>query len=506
MNEWGAAPGRPKARLPRDIFEQMKPGMGIFAGLGQVEGSIEGACAMDHDDLRVWSKRAADWTHGYHAGLRGRPVRAPLVPGAISAQLPLTAPERAEPMDAIFADFERIVPPGMTHWQHPRFFAYFPANAAPASMLAEQLVNAMACNALIWQTSPAATEIEQVMMHWLRQAVGLPEGFTGTIHDTATTATLSAVLTMREAAVKWAGLTEGLSGLPRLRIYASAETHSSVDKAVRIAGIGQDNLVKVPTDAGHSIRPEALAAAIAADRAAGMMPVGVILCVGGTSIGAFDRIAECIAVAKAADLPVHVDAAWAGSAMICPEFRDLWAGVEAADSIVLNPSKWLGAQFDCSVQFLADPAAQVRTLGLRPTYLETAGREEIVNFNEWTVPLGRRFRALKLWFVLRAYGLEGLRSRIRNHVSWAQASAKALAALPGVSIVTPPALSLYTFALDAGDQATEALLARINDEGRIYLTQTRAMGRYVIRVQVGQFDCTQDDVAMIAEVVSELMQ
>ena len=459
---------------------------------------------MNHDDLRIWSKRAADWAHGYHAGLRDKPVRAALVPGAIAAQLPGAAPEMGEPMEAIFADFERIVPAGMTHWQHPRFFAYFPANAAPASMLAEQLVNAMAAQGMLWQTSPAATEMEEVMIQWLRAALGLPVGFLGTIHDSATTATLSAVLTMREAALNWAGLQAGLSGAPRLRIYASAETHSSVDKAVRIAGIGQDNLVKIATDAGHSMQPEALAAAIAADRAAGFLPIGVVLCAGGTSIGAFDRVGACIAVAKAADVPVHVDAAWAGSAMICPEFRHLWAGVEGADSIVFNPHKWLGAQFDCAVQFLADPAPQVRTLGLRPTYLQTAGREEITNFNEWTVPLGRRFRALKLWFLMRAYGLDGLRARIRNHVAWAEASAVALAALPGVVIVTPPSLSLFTFALEAGDVATEALLSRINDDGRIYLTQTKHQGRYVLRVQVGQFDCTAADVAMIASVVAEL--
>ena len=459
---------------------------------------------MNHDELRDWSKRAADWAHGYHAGLRDRPVRAALIPGAIAAQLPGAAPELAEPMEAIFADFERIVPDGMTHWQHPRFFAYFPANAAPASMLAEQLANAIAAQGMLWQTSPAATEMEEVMIQWLRAALGLPAGFVGTIHDSATTATLSAVLTMREAALNWAGLQAGLSGQPRLRIYASAETHSSVDKAARIAGIGQENLVKIATDAGHSMRPKVLAAAIAADRAAGFLPCGVVLCAGGTSIGAFDRIGDCIAVAKAADVPVHVDAAWAGSAMICPEYRALWAGIEGADSIVFNPHKWLGAQFDCAVQFLADPAPQIRTLGLRPTYLETAGREEITNFNEWTVPLGRRFRALKLWFLLRAYGLEGLRARIRNHVNWAQASAAALAALPGVSIITQPSLSLFTFALDAGDAATEALLAKINNDGRIYLTQTKAQGRYVIRVQVGQFDCTAQDVEIIALVVAEL--
>ena len=241
---------------------------------------------MNHDELRLWSKTAADWAHDYHTTLRDRPVRAPLIPGAISRQLPAMAPEGPEQMEVIFADFARIVPPGMTHWQHPRFFAYFPANASPASMLAEQLANAMAAQGMLWQTSPAATEIEQVMMGWLRDALGLPERMTGTIHDSATTATLSAVLTMREAALNWAGNRAGLAGQPRLRIYASAQTHSSVDKAVRIAGIGQDNLVKIPTDASYSMDPTALGAAIAADRAAGLLPAGVVLCCGGTSIGA----------------------------------------------------------------------------------------------------------------------------------------------------------------------------------------------------------------------------
>lgn len=459
---------------------------------------------MDHEELRHWSKRAADWAADYHAGLRDRPVRAPGPPGAVAARLPEAPPEGPEPMEAIWADFLAVVPEGMTHWQHPRFFAYFPANAAPASMLAEQVVNAMACQAMLWQTSPAATEIEQVMIRWLAQALGLPEVFTGVIHDSATTATLSAVLTMREKALDWQGLAGGLSGAPRLRIYASAETHSSVDKAVRVAGIGQENLVKVPTDERLSMRPEALAAAIAADRAAGMRPAGVVLCAGGTSVGAFDRIGDCIAVAHEAGLPVHVDAAWAGSAMICPEFRALWAGIEAADSVVFNPHKWLGAQFDCAVQFLRDPGPQVKTLGLRPTYLETAGREEIVNFNEWTVPLGRRFRALKLWFLLRAYGLEGLRARIRNHVAWAKEACEALRALPGIQILTEPSLSLFSFRLNS-DAATEALLARINDDGRIYLTQTRHRGVYAIRVQVGQFDCTREDVRTIPAVVAEML-
>ena len=407
-------------------------------------------------------------------------------------------------MERIFADFEAFVPDAMTHWQHPRFFAYFPANAAPASMLAEQLANAIAAQCMLWQTSPAATELEQVMTGWLRDALGLPESLAGTIHDSATTATLAAVLTMREGASGGRANAAGLAGGPRLRLYASDQTHSSVDKAARLSGIGQDNLVKIATDAELSLDPAALEAAIAADRAAGHRPAGVILCTGGTSVGACDRLGPAIAVAKAHDLPVHVDAAWAGSAMICPEFRPLWEGVEGADSVVVNPHKWLGAQFDCAVQFLADPAPQIRTLGMKPAYLETAGTGPVTDFNDWTVPLGRRFRALKLWFLFRAHGLEGLRMRIRNHVAWSAELADEIARHPRLCLVTQPVLSLFTFAHRDGDAATEALLARINDDGRVYLTPTRHAGQSVIRVQVGPFDCTRDDVMCTAEVLHEL--
>lgn len=465
---------------------------------------------MNHDDLREWSKRAADWAHAYHAGLRERPVRPRVMPGATAARLPAHAPEQPEPLERIVADFEAIVPDAMTHWQHPRFFAYFPANAAPASMLAEQYANAMAAQAMLWQTSPAASEMEVVMVQWLRDALGLAPHFRGTIHDTATTATLCAVLTMREVATEHRGNEEGLTAQPTLHVYASAQAHSSVDKAVRLAGIGQANLVKVATDAEHALDPVALDAAIRADLAAGHRPAGVVLCTGGTSVGACDPIAAAIEVAKAHGLYVHVDAAWAGSAMLCPEFRQLWAGVDAADSVVVNPHKWLGVQFDCTVQFLADPVPQVRTLGLRPEYLRTLehpseGDGAVVDFNEWTVPLGRRFRALKLWFTLRAYGLDGLRQRIRDHVAWSHELAGEIAALPGARLVTAPVLSLFTFALESGDAATEALLRRINDDGRVYLTQTRHEDRFVIRVQVGQFDCTREDVMSVAQVIRELM-
>lgn len=459
---------------------------------------------MNHDELNHWSKRAADWAQAYHASLRERPVRAQTRLGETATKLPALAPEKAEPMEQIFADFEAIVPGATTHWQHPRFFAYFPANASPASMLAEQLANAIAGQAMLWQTAPAANEIEAVMINWLRAALGLADDFTGTLHDSATTATLSAILTMRERTLDWKGNTQGLSGLPRLRIYASGEAHSSIDKSVRIAGIGQDNLVKIPTTDTHAMDTGALDAAITTDLAAGFLPCGVVACVGGTSIGASDDIAATIAVAKAHDLYTHVDAAWAGSAMICPEYRDLWDGINAADSLVFNPHKWLGAQLDCAVQFLKNPTEQINTLGLRPEYLNTLGQNDVTNYNEWTVPLGRRFRALKLWFTLRAYGLEGLRTRIRNHINWARECHDMIAGMDDFTITTVPAFSLFTFRYKDSDAATQDLLTRINDDGRIYLTQTRHQGQFVIRMQVGQFDCTREDVMMVPDVLKDL--
>ncbi|MDG1209342.1 MAG: pyridoxal-dependent decarboxylase [Paracoccaceae bacterium] len=459
---------------------------------------------MDFKEYGEWAKKAADWTVDYHETLRDRPVRAPLTPGATAAQLPDSPPESAEAMEDIFGDFERIVPDGMTHWQHPRFLAYFPSNAAPASMLAEQLANAMSSNLLIWQASPAGTEMETRMVDWLRQAIGLPEGFKGLIQDAASTATLCAALTMRERSMDWRGIRSGVAGETAPRIYASAQTHSSVDKAIWVSGIGQDNLVKIPTDENFAMRLDALRAAIKADREAGLNPAGIMVCVGGTSIGAIDPVAEVLAIAKEEDLYTHVDAAWAGSAMICPEFRELWAGVEGADSIVFNPHKWLGANFDCSIQFLKDPEPQVKTLGLRPSYLETKGEEDIINYSEWTVPLGRRFRALKLWFLIRAYGLEGLRTRIRNHIAWTAEAEAEIAEITGLELVTERRLALFTFAHKDGDEATERLLTMINDDGRTYLTQTMHEGRFIIRLTMGQFDMKREDLTVCLDAIREL--
>lgn len=464
---------------------------------------------MRRDEYQRWAEWAARWGADYLATLRERPVRAQTRPGETAARLPAAPPEQPESLDTIFADFEAIVPEAMTHWQHPRFFAYFTANAAPVSMVAEQLASVMAAQCMLWQTSPAATEIETRMVDWMRQALGLPDHFSGVIQDAASSVNLCAALTMRERALSWRGIESGLAGEPALRVYCSDQVHSSVDKAARLAGIGQRHLVKVPTDDRYALVPEALRRAIEEDRAAGHLPAGLFLCVGGTSIGASDRVRESIAVAREADLYVHVDAAWAGSAMICPELREIWDGVEGADSIVFNPHKWLGAQFDCSIQFLADPQEQLRTMAMRPDYLRTPGNdEEIVNYNEWGVPLGRRFRALKLWFLVRAHGLEGLREKVRNHVAWTREAAEAIAKLDGFRLVTEPRLALFAFqyappGTDA-DAATVRLLQAVNDDGRIYLTQTTHEGSFVIRFHVGQFDCERDDVLFAVEVLREI--
>jgi aromatic-L-amino-acid decarboxylase len=345
------------------------------------------------------------------------------------------------------------------------------------------------------------------MVDWLRQALGLPDGFSGVLQDSASSATLAAVLTMRERALDWHGNRSGLSGKPALRIYASDQVHTSIDRAIWIAGIGEENLVRIPT-AGRwrSMDAAALDATIAADRATGFLPAGVIASVGGTSVGGTDDVAAVCRVAKGHGLFVHVDAAWAGSAMICPEYRHFWNGAEEADSIVFNPHKWLGAQFDCSAHFMREPESLVKTLAIRPEFLKTYGRDGVINYSEWSVALGRRFRALKLWFLLRAHGLEGLRTMIRNHVRWSEALAERLAREPGFEIVTEPMLSLFSFrhlrpGVDA-DAHNRALVEAINDDGRIYLTQTLVDGRVAIRFQAGQFDSTGADVEMAFDVIT----
>ncbi|MGB3244909.1 MAG: pyridoxal-dependent decarboxylase [Sulfitobacter sp.] len=463
---------------------------------------------MNWDEFSDWGEKISHWAADYHKNIRDRPVRAQTRPGEIAAALPTAPPEKGEAMDMIMADFERIVMPGMTHWQHPRFFAYFPSNAAPPSILAEMLVSTIAAQCMLWQTSPAATEVEGLMVDWLRQAMGLPDGFSGVIQDSASSATLSAVLTMRERATAWRGNKEGLSAMGRLRIYCSDQVHSSIDRACWVAGIGQDNLVKIETSnkGTFSIDAEKLAAKIAEDRTAGYTPTGIIAITGGTGMGASDDLKPLLEIAAKEGLYTHLDAAWAGSAMICPEFRaQLWEGVEGFDSIVFNPHKWLGTQFDCSVQFLRDPTQQLNTLKIEPEFLKTYGAA-VTNYSEWTIPLGRRFRALKLWFLLRSYGLEGLRTRIRNHVMWSGELCDILRAQGPFEIVTEPILSLFTFRCPGDDATQQRLVDAINDDGRIYITQGMHEGRKMIRFQAGQFDCTREDVLSAADVIREVWE
>lgn len=459
---------------------------------------------MTPEDFESWSRRAADWGAEYRRTLGERPVRAQTAAGEIYRAIPTAPPQTGEDMEAIFEDFEKIILPGMTHWQHPRFFAYFPANAAPVSVVAEYLVTAMAAQCMLWQTSPAATELETRMMEWLRDAVGLPGGFSGVIQDSASSATLAAMLVMRERALDWQGNTRGLAGGPVPRVYSSDQVHTSIDRAAWVSGIGQDNLVKIPADATGSMPPDALDAAIRADIDAGHKPAGLVICVGGTSTGAIDDVPALIKVARAHDLYVHVDAAWAGAAMICPEFRPLWAGVEDADSITFNPHKWMGASFDCSAHLVKEPELLVRTLAYQPEYLKTHGQDGIINYSEWTVPLGRRFRALKLWFLLRFYGLEGLQAIIRDHIRWSTGLCERLRNTPGVEIVTEPSLSLFSFRrAGATDDETQAAINKINDEGRIYLTQTRVRDRIAIRFQAGSFTLTEPDIDMAYDVICD---
>ncbi|MCB4457172.1 pyridoxal phosphate-dependent decarboxylase family protein [Leisingera sp. McT4-56] len=465
---------------------------------------------MKWDDFSEWGRRVADWTQDYHLTVGDRPVRAKTEPGEVLNALPQTPPEDGEGMEAIFHDFEDIVMPGITHWQHPRFFAYFTSNAAAPSVLAEFLASAIAPQCMLWQTSPAATEMETRMMDWLRQALDLPDQFQGVIQDSASSATLAAVLTMREKALNWQGNQQGLFGQKALRIYCSSEVHTSIDRAIWVAGIGQQNLIRIPIKGDwRGMDPDALEAAIQSDLAAGHQPAGIILCVGGTGVGATDPVDQVLDVAEKYGLYTHVDAAWAGSAMICPEYRHYWPGVERADSIVFNPHKWLGVQFDCSAHFLKNPDDLVQTLAISPEYLKTHGHDGIINYSEWSVPLGRRFRALKIWFLIRTYGLEGLRQRLRNHINWSNQLHEKLKAEPDFEITSAPMWSLWSFryapqgAADL-DDLNLRLVNAINGDGRIYITQTRLDGELVIRFQAGQFETTEADVMMAFDVITEI--
>ncbi len=448
---------------------------------------------MDIAAFRAHAHDLVERMAAYLEEIERYPVRARVAPGGIAAALPSEAPERGEPMETILADLERIVLPGLTHWQHPRFLAYFPANSSPPSVLAEMLTATFAVNAMLWQTSPAATEMETVVLDWLRRAIGLPEGFAGVIQSTASEATLCALLTARERALDWQGNEDGLSGRRPLAVYASAEAHSSVEKGVMIAGLGREHLRKIATDEAFAMRPEALEEAIRADLEAGIRPCCVVATLGTTGVGASDPLAPIGEICARHDIFLHVDAAWAGSALLLPEWRHLAAGVEGADSFVFNPHKWLLTNFDCSAHFLRRPEELTRTLSILPAYLQSRETGRVIDYRDWGIPLGRRFRALKLWFVLRSYGLEGLRTMLRRHIALAAELAGWIREAADFELVTGPNLALVTFrylpdemTAEALDTLNEKLLHAVNEDGRTYLTPTRVRERYVLRASIGQ--------------------
>ena len=457
---------------------------------------------MDLKEFRANAHRLADWMADYLETLESRRVSPESTPGEVRRALPGVPPAAAEPFDRVMADFEKIVLPGMTHWDHPAFFAYFPGDHSPASILAEMLTAAMGAQCMSWNTSPAATETEQAMMEWLRQMVGLPDSFTGVLQDTASSATLVAMLEARERATGFRFAKEGAAapGADKLVVYASREAHSSIDKAVRLAGLGEGRLWKIPTDERFAMKVDELAEAMAADRAAGLIPCAVVATIGTTSSTGVDDVEAIARLCRQYGAWLHVDAAYAGSAAILPELRPHFRGWDEADSIVFNPHKWLFAQFDCSAYFVKDPGHLIATCGANPEYLKWSADDQVANFRDWGIPLGRRFRALKLWFVIRDFGVDGLQAMLREHIRLAQLVRGFVEAEPGWEVLAPSPFGLVCFryrpAGMAGDdpkvdELNRGLLARVNATGKALLTHTTLKGKYAIRWSIGSLQTSE---------------
>lgn len=447
---------------------------------------------MDQETFNKYAHEMVDWMNEYLSNIEDMPVRSQVKPGQISNKLPISAPITPENMDSIFSDFKNTIVPGITHWQHPNWFAFFPANSSNPSVLAEMLTAAMGAQCMLWETSPAATELEIRVLDWLRQMIALPSGFHGVIQDTASSATFCAILAARERAMGNQCKEKGLFGQKPMRVYASAEAHSSIDKAVIMAGLGLDNLVRVPVDEDRAMNVGALKALIKEDREKGYVPVCVIGVLGGTSVGAVDPLTDIGKVANEEGLYYHVDAAWAGTALILPEYHYLMEGAENIDSFVFNPHKWMLTNFDCTAHFVKDPSSLTNALSIQPAYLKTREGSQVTDFRDWGVQLGRRFRALKLWFVIRSYGLEGLQHFVRQHIAWAMELAEIINKTEEFELVTAPSFSLFSFRYApqgfVGEQLSEIndqLIQKINDIGKTYLTRTVVDGEVVIRFSIG---------------------
>ena len=461
---------------------------------------------MTPEELRRWGHEVVDWVADYLAGIEQHPVVPAVAPGDVRSWLPPGPPEHPEPFAEVLADLDRVVLPGTTHWQHPGFHAFFPANTSGPGILADIVSSGLGTQGMLWQTSPACTEVETHVLDWVVDLLGLPARFRsggaggGVIQDSASSATLCALLAARERKVR-AG-----ADLDRLVVYASTQAHSSLEKGARVAGLGADQVRLIDLDDTHAMRADLLAAAVEEDRAAGLVPCLVMATVGTTSSLAVDPVAAIAPIAESAGMWLHVDGAMAGSAAVCPEHRGLLAGLERADSFVFNPHKWLFTTFDCSCFYVADRSALLDALSILPEYLRNAASESgaVVDYRDWQVPLGRRFRALKLWFVLRWYGAEGLRHHVRDHVRLAGELAARIGADDRLELAAPVDLNLVCFRHVDGDVASEALHAGLNATGRVYLTHSRLADRYVIRASIGAWTTEQRHVDALWSLIDDL--
>jgi aromatic-L-amino-acid decarboxylase len=459
---------------------------------------------MTPEEFRRAGHELIDWICDYRERVARAefPVMARTAPGALRAALPSQPPEKGESFAAIRHDLDALILPACTHWQDPRFYGYFPSNGLPAAVLGDLVSTGLGQLGLNWQASPALTELEEVCLDWWRQMLGLSSAWSGVIQDTASTATFVALVCARERATQYSASAGGLQAIAKpLVIYVSSQAHSSVEKAALLAGFGRDNVRHIAVDEQFDLRPEALAQAIAADRVAGRVPCAIVATCGSTATAAFDPISEVATIAAREELWLHVDAAMAGSAMIVPECRTLWNGVEGADSLVVNPHKWLGVSFDCSTYFVRDPQILVRVMSTNPSYLQTAADGQVKNYRDWGIPLGRRMRALKLWFLIRDQGVNGLQARIRRDLAHARWLAAVVARTPRWKLLAPS--RLQTLALrhepaglneDAVDAHTRAWVQAVNDSGEAYLTPTMLDGRWAVRVSFGTASTEHDHV------------
>jgi aromatic-L-amino-acid decarboxylase len=435
-----------------------------------------------------------EWIAAYRERMADLPVMSQVGPGVVKGQLPAAPPQQAEGLAGVLGELDRVVLPGITHWNHPGFFAYFPSNSNLASVLADLACAGLGAQGMSWQTSPAATEVEEVVMDWLRQMLGLSAAFTGVIQDTASTSTFCALLCARERTGAFGQNRGGLQAESQaMVVYASDQAHSSVEKAALLAGFGRENLRLIPTDADHGLRLDLLEAAILDDLAAGRRPCAMVAAVGTTATTGVDPVRGMAVLAGRHGLWLHVDAALAGSAMICPECRERWDGVEAADSMVMNPHKWLGTGFDLSAYFVRDPEHLIQVMSTNPSYLRTQHDAEVKNLRDWGIPLGRRFRALKLWFLIKDQGVEGLQARIRRDLANAQWLKARVDEAQGWERMAPVAFQTVCLRHVPGGMTREedlrahnlAIVDRINKTGRYYLTPSVLKGAQMIRVSIG---------------------